>query len=290
MKWGKYIPYLLLIPTFLIIGIFIYWPAVNSFSLSFFKIAPFGQKKIFVGLQNYIDLFTNQTYWNAAKVTLIYVASTVVSVIILGYLIAQLLDNKIFGVKIYRTIIFVPYAISFAIGGALWVFMLNPVAGHINYFLSQITGKSVNWLNQTPYALISIIVASIWKMLPFSIIFYLAGLQSISESIIDSSIIDGANTWQRMWRIKFPILSPITFYLVIMNITHSMFESFGIIDIMTKGGPVGSTTTLIYKLYQDAFFFQKTSTAATESVILFIIMSFITFLYFRFGEKKVHYQ
>ncbi|PNR96769.1 carbohydrate ABC transporter permease [Petrotoga sp. 9PWA.NaAc.5.4] len=290
MKWGKYTPYLLLIPTFLIIGIFIYWPAVNSFSLSFFKTAPFGQKKIFVGLQNYIDLFTNQTYWNAAKVTLIYVASTVVSVIILGYLIAQLLDNKIFGVKIYRTIIFVPYAISFAIGGALWVFMLNPVAGHINYFLSQITGKNINWLNQTPYALISIIVASIWKMLPFSIIFYLAGLQSISESIIDSSIIDGANTWQRMWRIKFPILSPITFYLVIMNITHSMFESFGIIDIMTKGGPLGSTTTLIYKLYQDAFFFQKTSMAATESVILFIIMSFITFLYFRFGEKKVHYQ
>ncbi|RAO99299.1 glycerol-3-phosphate ABC transporter permease [Petrotoga sp. 9PW.55.5.1] len=290
MKWGKYTPYLLLIPTFLVIGIFIYWPAINSFSLSMYKVAPFGGRRIFVGIQNYIDLFKSDVYWNAITVTLIYLVVTVFSVVVLGYLIAQLLDNKVAGIKVYRTLIFVPYAISFAIGGALWVFMLNPVAGHINYFLSQITGKSINWLNQAPFALISVSVASIWKMLPFSIIFYLAGLQSISESIIDSSIIDGANSWQRMWRIKFPILSPITFYLIIMNITHSMFQSFGIIDIMTRGGPVGTTTTLIYRLYLDAFYFQKTGEAAAQSVVLFIIMSFITFFYFRFGEKKVHYQ
>jgi len=290
MKWGKYTPYLLLAPTLIIIALFIYWPAINSFLMSFYKISPFGNKKIYAGLDNYIKLFENEAYWDALKVTFIYIILTVIIVVILGYLIAQLLDNKVFGVKIYRTLIFVPYVISFTIGGALWTFMLNPVAGHVNYILSRITGESINWLNQVPYALISIIVSSVWKMLPFSIIFYLAGLQSISESIIESSVIDGANVWQRMWKIKFPILSPITFYLVIMNITNGMFESFGIIDIMTRGGPLGSTTTLIYKLYQDAFFFQKTSLAAAESVILFVIMSFITFLYFRFGEKRVHYQ
>ncbi|MGY4686849.1 carbohydrate ABC transporter permease [Petrotoga halophila] len=290
MKWGKYTPYLLLAPTLIIIALFIYWPAINSFLMSFYKISPFGDKRIFAGFDNYIKLFENEAYWDALRVTFIYIVTTVIIVIILGYLIAQLLDNKVFGVKIYRTLIFVPYVISFTIGGALWTFMLNPVAGHVNYILSRITGESINWLNQVPYALISIIVASVWKMLPFSIIFYLAGLQSISESIIESSLIDGANVWQRMWKIKFPILSPITFYLVIMNITNGMFESFGIIDIMTRGGPLGSTTTLIYKLYQDAFFFQKTSLAAAESVVLFIIMSFITFLYFRFGEKRVHYQ
>ncbi|PNR99671.1 glycerol-3-phosphate transporter permease [Petrotoga mexicana DSM 14811] len=290
MKWGKYTPYLLLAPTLIIIALFIYWPAINSFLMSFYKISPFGDKRIFAGFDNYIKLFENEAYWEALRVTFIYIVTTVIIVIILGYLIAQLLDNKVFGVKIYRTLIFVPYVISFTIGGALWTFMLNPVAGHVNYILSRITGESINWLNQVPYALISIIVASVWKMLPFSIIFYLAGLQSISESIIESSLIDGANVWQRMWKIKFPILSPITFYLVIMNITNGMFESFGIIDIMTRGGPLGSTTTLIYKLYQDAFFFQKTSLAAAESVVLFIIMSFITFLYFRFGEKRVHYQ
>jgi len=290
MKWGKYTPYLLLAPTLIIIALFIYWPAINSFLMSFYKISPFGDKRIFAGLDNYIKLFENEAYWDALKITIIYIVTTVIIVIILGYLIAQLLDNKVFGMKIYRTLIFVPYVISFTIGGALWTFMLNPVAGHVNYILSRITGESINWLNQVPYALISVIVASVWKMLPFSIIFYLAGLQSISESIIESSLIDGANVWQRMWKIKFPILSPITFYLVIMNITNGMFESFGIIDIMTRGGPLGSTTTLIYKLYQDAFFFQKTSLAAAESVVLFIIMSFITFLYFRFGEKRVHYQ
>ncbi|ABX31444.1 binding-protein-dependent transport systems inner membrane component [Petrotoga mobilis SJ95] len=290
MKWGKYTPYLLLAPTLIIIALFIYWPAINSFLMSFYKISPFGDKRIFAGLDNYIKLFENEAYWDALKITIIYIVTTVIIVIILGYLIAQLLDNKVFGMKIYRTLIFVPYVISFTIGGALWTFMLNPVAGHVNYILSRITGESINWLNQVPYALISVIVASVWKMLPFSIIFYLAGLQSISESIIESSLIDGANVWQRMWKIKFPILSPITFYLVIMNITNGMFESFGIIDIMTRGGPLGSTTTLIYKLYQDAFFFQKTSLAAAESVILFIIMSIITFLYFRFGEKRVHYQ
>ena len=290
MKWGKYTPYLLLAPTLIIIALFIYWPAINSFLMSFYKISPFGDKRIYAGLDNYIKLFENEAYWDALKVTFVYIVTTVIIVVILGYLIAQLLDNKVFGVKIYRTLIFVPYVISFTIGGALWTFMLNPVAGHVNYFLSQIIGKNINWLNQVPYALISIIVSSVWKMLPFSIIFYLAGLQSISETIIESSLIDGANVWQRMWKIKFPMLSPITFYLVIMNITNGMFKSFGIIDIMTRGGPLGSTTTLIYKLYQDAFFFQKTSLAAAESVVLFIIMSFITFLYFRFGEKRVHYQ
>ncbi|PNR99368.1 glycerol-3-phosphate transporter permease [Petrotoga miotherma DSM 10691] len=290
MKWGKYTPYLLLAPTLIIIALFIYWPAINSFLMSFYKISPFGDKRIFAGVDNYIKLFENEAYWEALKVTFIYIVTTVIIVVILGYLIAQLLDNKVFGVRIYRTLIFVPYVISFTIGGALWTFMLNPVAGHVNYILSRITGESINWLNQVPYALISIIVSSVWKMLPFSIIFYLAGLQSISESIIESSLIDGANVWQRMWKIKFPMLSPITFYLVIMNITNGMFQSFGIIDIMTRGGPLGSTTTLIYKLYQDAFFFQKTSLAAAESVVLFIIMSFITFLYFRFGEKRVHYQ
>ena len=290
MKWGKYTPYLLLIPTLLIIILFIYWPTVSAFLLSFYKEAPFGNVKIFVGFENYIELFRNQYYIEALKVTLIYVLITVSSVIFFGYLIALLLDNKVFGVKFYRTLIFTPYAISFTIAGALWAFMLNPVVGHISYFVSRLTGTRINWLAEPPYALISITIASIWKMLPFSIIFYLAGLQSIPEEVIESAIIDGTNNWQRIWKIKFPMLSPTTFYLIIMEITHSMFQSFGLIDIMTKGGPIGTTTTLIYRLYLDAFYFQKTGEAAAQSVILFLIMCFITFFYFRFGEKTVHYQ
>ncbi len=137
MKWGKYTPFLLLIPTFLIIILFIYWPTISSFMLSFYKVSPFGDRKIFVGFDNFINLFKSQAYLNSIKVTIIYVVITVFSVIFFGYLIALLLDNKVFGVKFYRTLIFTPYAISFTIAGALWTFMLNPVAGHINYFLDR---------------------------------------------------------------------------------------------------------------------------------------------------------
>jgi sn-glycerol 3-phosphate transport system permease protein len=133
-------------------------------------------------------------------------------------------------------------------------------------------------------------LASIWKMVPFALIFYIAGLQSIPDSLVESSFIDGANLWQRMWKIKFPLLSPITFYLVIMTITNAMFNSFGIIDVMTKGGPTGDTTTLIYKLYLDAFTYQNTGSAASQSIIMFIIMGVVTFFYFKNVESKVHYQ
>jgi sn-glycerol 3-phosphate transport system permease protein len=137
---------------------------------------------------------------------------------------------------------------------------------------------------------VAVMFASIWKMIPFALIFYIAGLQSIPDSLVESSFIDGANLWQRMWKIKFPLLSPITFYLVIMTITNAMFNAFGIIDVMTKGGPTGDTTTLIYKLYLDAFTYQKTGSAASQSIIMFLIMGVVTFFYFKNVESKVHYQ
>jgi sn-glycerol 3-phosphate transport system permease protein len=151
-------------------------------------------------------------------------------------------------------------------------------------------GLNVDFLTSSPYALVAVMFASIWKMIPFALIFYIAGLQSIPDSLVESSFIDGANLWQRMWKIKFPLLSPITFYLVIMTITNAMFNAFGIIDVMTKGGPTGDTTTLIYKLYLDAFTYQKTGSAASQSIIMFLIMGVVTFFYFKNVESKVHYQ
>ncbi|MDN5343132.1 MULTISPECIES: carbohydrate ABC transporter permease [Oceanotoga] len=286
----KIIPYILLFPTLLIIGIFIYWPAGLSFKLSFYRQSPFGNREIFVGFKNFINLFNNPEYLNAMLITLIYVILTVFFTIVIAFLLSQLLNQKIPGTKIFRLFIFAPYAISPAIAGTLWSFLLNPVVGHLNYFFNSIFGLNMDWLTSSPYALIAVIMGSIWKMLPFSLIFYIAGLQSIPDSIIESSLIDGANLWKRMWKIKFPLLSPITFYLVIMTITSAMFNSFGIIDVMTKGGPIGDTTTLIYKLYLDAFTYQKTGPAAAQSIIMFIIMGVVTFFYFKNVENKVHYQ
>jgi sn-glycerol 3-phosphate transport system permease protein len=286
----KILPYLLLIPTFLVIGIFIYWPAGLSFRLSLFRTSPFGNRELYVGLENFLDLFQNPVYLQAMLTTLIYVGVTVFFTILISFLLAQLLNQDIPGTRWFRLFIFAPYAISPAIAGTLWSFLLNPVVGHLNYFFNSLFGLNVDFLTSSPYALVAVMFASVWKMVPFALIFYIAGLQSIPDSLVESSFIDGASLWQRMWKIKFPLLSPITFYLVIMTITNAMFNAFGIIDVMTKGGPTGDTTTLIYKLYLDAFTYQKTGSAASQSIIMFIIMGVVTFFYFKNVERKVHYQ
>ncbi|KLO21917.1 glycerol-3-phosphate transporter permease [Marinitoga sp. 1197] len=291
MSWkSKLTPYILLIPTFLVIIIFIYWPAAYSFKLSFYQESFFGNKSIFVGLDNFIDLFSDPEYYQAVFTSFIYSFSTVFLTIFIAFLISQLLVQNIPGTRLFRLFIFTPYAISPAIAGTLWSFLLTPTVGYLNYLFMELFGINTDWLTTTPYAFIAVMLATIWKMLPFDLIFYIAGLQSIPDSLLESSMIDGANLWQRMWKIKFPLLSPITFYLFIMNFTTTMFVSFGIIDIMTKGGPFGTTTTMIYKLYLDAFAFQNNGLAAAQSIVMFAVMGVITFIYFHNVEKSVHYQ
>ncbi|MDK2838658.1 MAG: sn-glycerol 3-phosphate transport system permease protein [Thermosipho sp. (in: thermotogales)] len=286
----KLTPYLLLVPTFLIIILFIYFPAFNSFKLSFFQESFFGDKSIFVGLDNYIDLFTDSEYYKVLRTTFIYSLSSVGITIFLAFLIAQLLVKNLPGTRIFRTLMFSPYAVSPAISATLWSMMFTPTAGLLSYLFQVIFHIDVDWLTTVPYAMIALIAATVWKMLPFDLIFYIAALQNIPDSILESSLIDGASSWTRMWKIKFPLVTPITFYLFIMNFTTTMFSSFGIIDIMTRGGPLGSTTTMIYRLYLDGFAFQDNGLAAAESVVMFGVMSIITYLYFRFVEKGVHYQ
>lgn len=284
------LPYLLLIPTFVIIVLFIYYPAYESFSSSFYRISVFGNRKLFVGFQNYLNLFNDKDYINAISFTVVYTSITVVASIFISFFLALLLDQNVPGARIYRTLIFAPYAVSHAVAGALWGFLLNPVVGHVNYLSRILFGIQTQWLTTRPYAAYSLIFASIWKTLPFNVIFYLAALQSISNEVIEASIIDGANSWTRVWKVIFPLVSPITFYLVIMSMISSMFQSFAIIDVMTKGGPGGYTTNMIYKLFMDGFRFQKTGLAAAENVILFLIMMVITIIYFTFAQRRVHYQ
>ncbi len=286
----KVTPYVLLVPTFIIISLFIYYPAFYSFRLSLYRLSPFGNRMIFVGFKNFTKLFSDVGYLNSLKVTFIYVVISVIVTIFISFFVALLLNMKIPGSNLYKALIFIPYAISPAISGTLWSFLLDPVVGHINYVLNSLFGLSVDWLTEKPFAFYSIIFASVWKVLPFDIIFYLAGLNNIPDNILEAATIDGANSWKKVWKIVFPLLSPITFYLVIMNIISFMFSSFPIIDVMTRGGPGDYTTTMIYRLYLDAFAFQKTGIASAESVIMFIIMAVITIIYFFYVERKVHYQ
>lgn len=286
----KTLPYLLLIPAFLIVGLFVYWPAASSFKLSFQRVLPLGNRVINVGWKNFKGIFTDTSYLNSLLNTLVFVAVTVTITVFVSFLIAQLLNQNLRGMRIFRTCIFSPYAISPAISGALWAFLLSPMVGVVNYFISKVFGVNISWLTARPYAMISVMLATIWQVMPFNLLFYLAALQGIPETLIEASNLDGAGFWKRTFKIVGPMLSPTTFYLVIMDITSSMFLSFAIIDVMTGGGPMESTTTMIYKLYKDAFYLQKTGPAAAQSIILFFVMGLVTLLYFQLVEKRVHYQ
>jgi len=289
-RTGKFFPYILILPTFVIITLFIYFPALYSFYLSFFKVSPFGNRKVFVGMQNFIEMFTDERFIKSVSFTLIFTGTTVLTSVLVSFLVAILLNQKVPGVRFFRTLIFAPYAVSTAVAGALWGFLLNPVVGYVNYVMASVFGVQVNWLVTIPYAAFAVIIASIWKTLPFDIIFYLAGLQGVSDELIEASRLDGANTWSIMWKILFPLLSPTTYYLIIMNIMSSTFESFAIIDVMTRGGPGEYTTNLIYKIYLDGFRFSKTGPASAQTVVLFIVMSIVTLIYFRVGRREVYYQ
>ncbi len=284
------IPYILLIPTFLIVILFIYYPAVMTFKSSAYRVAPFGNRQIFVGFNNFQTLLTSGEYSQVVYTTAIFVTVTVVVGLIISLLIALLLNEKVPGIGIFRTLIFAPYAISPAVAGTLWAFLLSPAAGYISYIFLVVFKVQPQWLTTYPLALISIMVATIWKNLGFNIIFFLAGIQSIPQSYYEAATIDGAGATKRLFNITIPLVSPITFYLAIMNVIYTMFSVFGTIDIMTQGGPANSTTTMIYKLYRDGFVNYRTGFSSAESIILLIIMSVFTYLYFRFAQRSVHYQ
>jgi sn-glycerol 3-phosphate transport system permease protein len=286
----KLLPYLLLIPTFLIIVVFIYVPAFNAFKLSLYKTTPFGNRQVFVGLKNFEQLFSNPAYHEAVRFTIIYIICSVGITIFLSFLMALLLTKELPGTKIYRTCLFAPYAISPAIAGTLWTFLLSPVVGFLNYAFVEMFGIQVDWLTSKPYAFFALLFATIWKMMPFDMIFYIGSIQSVPADLLEAATLDGAGSFKKTFKIIFPLVSPITFYLVIMNIVTTMFSSFAMIDVMTKGGPGSYTTNMIYKVYLDAFEFHKNGPAAAQSVILFFVMIVVTLIYFKFAERKVHYQ
>ncbi len=286
----KYVPYVLLIPTFVIIGLFIYYPAVMTFQKALYKISPFGNRSFFVGLRNFENLFNSPSYSQEAFTTLIFVVASIAIGLTISLLFSLLLNEKVPGVGIFRTIVFSPYAVSPAIAGTLWSFLLNPVVGYVSYTLLRIFGIHSEWLTSYPLALIAVMVATIWQNLGFNIIFFLSGLQGIPNSYYEAAKIDGAGAVTRFFKITLPLLSPITFYLAIMDVVFTMFTSFGIIDIMTQGGPGNTTTTLIYRLYRDGFIYFNSGMASAESIVLILVMAVITFIYFKFVQRTVHYR
>ena len=285
---SKWLPWVLIAPQLLIIGIFFFWPAAQAVLQSFQMEDAFGMSTEWVGLDNFRTLFSDQSYLDSFYRTALF------SVLVAGVGIASSLALAIFADRIvrfamiYKTLLIVPYAVAPVIAGVLWVFLFSPSIGVVTYYLGKL-GVNWNHMMNDSQAMTLIVIASVWKQISYNFLFFLAGLQSIPKALIEAASIDGAGPWRRFWNIQLPLLSPTTFFLLVINIVYAFFDTFGIIDAATQGGPGQSTSILVYKVYLDGFKALDLGGSAAQSVVLMCIVVVLTVIQFRYVEKKVQY-
>jgi len=285
---GKLLPLLLIAPQIVITVVFFYWPASQAVWQSFLIQDAFGTTTEFVWLENYQVLFKDKNYYNAMGVTAVF--STAVAVLSLGIalLLAVMADKQIKGANGYKTLLMWPYAVAPAVAGVLWLFMFQPSLGVLAQLLRS-WGLDWNPLLNGTHAMILVIMAAAWKQISYNFLFFLAGLQSIPKSLIEAAAIDGAGPRRRFWTIIFPLLSPTAFFLLVVNIVYVFFDTFGIIDAVTHGGPAKATETMVYKVFQDGRLGGDLGGSAAQSVILMALVIALTAVQFKYIERKVHY-
>jgi sn-glycerol 3-phosphate transport system permease protein len=284
----KFLPYLLLAPQLAITIVFFYLPASQALRQSFFIEDAFGTTSNFVGLENYRYVFADPSYYKAIVTTAIFAAAVTICSLSLALLLAVMADREIKGATAYRTLLVWPYAVAPAIAGVLFIFLFQPSLGML---ARGLTALGVDWnpLLDGKQALLLVIVAATWKQISYNFLFFLAGLQAIPKSLIEAAAIDGARPWRRFFTIIFPLLSPTTFFLVAVNIVYVFFDTFGIIDAVTGGGPAQATQTLVYKVYNDGRLGGDLGGSAAQSVILMLIVVALTSIQFRFVDRRVNY-
>lgn len=285
---GKALPYLLLAPQLLVTIIFFYWPAVQAVWQSFLIQDAFGLSTEFVWFENYQTLFSKSEYFRSLVTTLIFSSVVAFLSLSLSLLLAVQADKQIKFASGYKTLLIWPYAVAPAIAGVLWLFMFQPSLGLVSQSIRAL-GFDWNPLLNGDHAMALVVMAATWKQISYNFLFFLAGLQSIPKSVIEASAIDGASPMRRFWTITFPLLSPTTFYLLVVNIVYVFFDTFGIIDATTGGGPSKATETLVYKVFHDGRLGGDLGGSAAQSVILMVMVIGLTAIQFRFVEKKVQY-
>ena len=285
----RVLPYFLLAPQLAVTVLFFVWPALQALSGAFYQADPFGLSQQFVGLSNFATLFEEHSYLRAFSVTALYAVVTAVLAMGLGLLLAALTDSLVRARGVYRTLFIWPYAVAPAITGSLWVFMFSPQVGAGAQVL-QALGVHWNYILDGDQALLLIIAMTAWQQIAYNFLFFTAGLQAIPTSLLEAASLDGAGPVRRFWTIVFPLLAPTTFFLLVMNSVFVLFDTFGLINIVTKGGPGESTQTLVYKLYQDGFQNLNLGSAAAQSVVLMALVAVLTIVQFRTIGRKVHYQ
>jgi len=286
---NKGLPYLLLAPQLVITAIFFLWPAGQAVRQSFLREDAFGLSTTFVGLRNYRVLFDNPEYLDALQVTVVFSIATVVLSLSIALIMALAVDRMLRSAATYTTLLIWPYAVAPAVAGILWWFIFNPAIGILPFVLEQTLGYDWNHNLTGRDAMILVIIAAVWKQISYNFLFFLAGLQSIPTSLREAAAIDGAGPFKRFWTITLPLLSPTTFFLLVVNVVFTLFDTFAIIDATTGGGPAQATNILVYKVYDDGFVGLNLGSSAAQSVILMMIVMALTFIQFRYVERKVTY-
>jgi sn-glycerol 3-phosphate transport system permease protein len=285
---SAWLPYALVAPQIAVTVVFFFWPAAQAVYYSFLQQDPFGLATEWVWFRNYVELFKSSHYLDSFKVTAVFSLLVAGLGIFISLLLATMADRIVRGALGYKTLLIWPYAVAPAVAGVLWAFLFAPSIGIITYVLKRM-GIDWNWIIDGEQAMLLVVIAATWKQISYNFLFFLAGLQSIPRSLIEAAAIDGATPFRRFWTIVFPLLSPTTFFLLVINIVYAFFDTFGVIDATTQGGPGAATQILVYKVYYDGVKAADLGSSAAQSVILMFIVITLTVVQFKFVEKKVQY-
>src|SRR5687767_8031659 len=285
---SAWLPYALVLPQIAVTIVFFFWPAVQAAWYSLQLQDAFGLQTEFVGLRNFAALVNDEHYLHSFRITAVFSAMVAVSGIAISLLLATMANRVIRGALAYRTLLIWPYAVASAVAGVLWLFLFAPSIGIITVALRGL-GIQWDWVLQGGQAMLLVVIAATWKQISYNFLFFLAGLQSIPRSLIEAAAIDGAGPARRFWTIVFPLLSPTTFFLLVVNTVYAFFDTFGIIHAVTGGGPGKSTETLVYKVYNDGFVNLNLGASSAQSVILMVIVIALTVIQFKYVERRVHY-
>ncbi|MFZ2218414.1 MAG: sn-glycerol-3-phosphate ABC transporter permease UgpA [Rhodoferax sp.] len=285
---SSWLPWALMAPQLAVICIFFFWPAGQAMLQSLQQSDAFGTSVEWVGLENFRNLWNDPGYLASFKTTAVFLALVASLGISLSLVLAVFADRVVRGSGIYKTLLIWPYAVAPAVAGVLWLFMFSPSIGIVAFWLGYL-GVDWNHLINGNHAMTLVVMAAVWKQLSYNFLFFLAGLQSIPKSLIEAASIDGASPWHRFWTIQFPLLTPVSFFLLVINIVYAFFDTFAIIDATTSGGPGKDTAILVYKVYFDGFKALDLGGSAAQSVVLMAIVIAMTVVQFKYVEKKVNY-
>ena len=283
-----WLPWLLVAPQLVIVLVFFFWPAAQALYQSVLREDAFGTSSEFVGLDNFRALFDDETYLASFRVTAVFSFWVALIGLALSLLFAVMVDRVVKASRWYQALLVWPYAVAPSVVGIMWIFMFAPSVGVVSLALRNF-GVEWNHLTDGTQAMALVVMAAVWNQISYNFLFFLAGLQSIPKSLIEAAAIDGAGPWRRFWTVQFPLLTPTTFFLLVINIIYVFIGTFGIIDTMTSGGPGQDTSILVYKVYFDGFKAMDLGASATQSVVLMAILVVLTVVQFRYIERRVHY-